>query len=142
MPQRRGAATRRRLAEQSATIAEAAQHSMSNTPNCGPTVGKGEPDPLFASRRRPEVLQRASRNPDAQRGGDTARPAEDTVRVGVRGALGIRGDDEDGAQIVADEDREVGEDHVAIGLVEEQALPFMHSCAGGGAVHSIIIISP
>jgi hypothetical protein len=59
MPQRRGAATRRRLAEQSATIAEAAQHSMSNTPNCGPTGGaSGEPDPIFASIERHRAASR------------------------------------------------------------------------------------
>jgi segregation and condensation protein B len=39
----------------------------------------------------------------------------------LRGALGIRGDDEgeDGAEIDADEDREVDEDYVGIGVVEE-----------------------
>jgi hypothetical protein len=34
-------------------IAEAAQHSMSNTPNCGQTAGaSGEPDPIFAAIER------------------------------------------------------------------------------------------
>ena len=38
----------------------------------------------------------------------------------LRDALGIRDDDEDGAEIDADEkDRDVGENYVAIGLVEE-----------------------
>jgi hypothetical protein len=38
----------------------------------------------------------------------------------LRSALGIEDHDEDGAEVDADEeDREVGEDYVAIGLVEE-----------------------
>ena len=37
----------------------------------------------------------------------------------LRGALGITGDDEDGAEIDADEDGEGGEEYVGIGLVEE-----------------------
>jgi hypothetical protein len=37
----------------------------------------------------------------------------------LRGALGLTGDDEDGAEIDADEDGEGGEEYVGIGLVEE-----------------------
>jgi segregation and condensation protein B len=37
----------------------------------------------------------------------------------LRGALGIRDDDEDDAEIEADEDGDVDEDYVGIGLVEE-----------------------
>jgi segregation and condensation protein B len=37
----------------------------------------------------------------------------------LRGALGIRGDDEDGAEIDADKDGETDEEYAGIGVVEE-----------------------
>jgi hypothetical protein len=57
--------------------------------------------------------------PDLDRLEDAGLLGKAPLPEELRGALGITGDDEDGAEIDADEDGEVGEEYVGIGLVEE-----------------------
>jgi segregation and condensation protein B len=57
--------------------------------------------------------------PDLDRLEDAGLLGKAPLPEELRGALGITGDDEDGAEIDADEDGEGGEEYVGIGLVEE-----------------------
>jgi hypothetical protein len=76
-----GAATRRRLTEQSAMIARGGTASMNNTPNCASTAGaSGGPDPIFAAIERDRAALRgwlAAYDRLGEKWNDRAFPAAD-----------------------------------------------------------------
>jgi hypothetical protein len=70
-----------------------------------------------ASERSPRTL--LGDLPDLARLEDAGLLGKAPLPEELRGALGIRGDAEDGAEIDAEEDGDVPEDYVEVGLAEE-----------------------